>query len=131
MNRIQPNHNTYTHPEAVQWLTDFMVDIKKMVLIEENYQPFTMERLNEWDTHHEDIAQCLDFHAPLSSWTGKPPLEHQNALIHFYEWIADLKVFISGVYDNKDMVFDAERIEQADKYWAEITQCKKHRQIYY
>jgi hypothetical protein len=131
MNRIAPqNHHAKTHPEAVRWLTDFMIDLKKTVLLKQPYQPFTLDRLDEWNTHHADISECLDFEAPLSKWTGEPPLEHQQALTYFYELVADLKVIVGGHTSLLDNITE-ERIKEADNHYSEIARCRKRRTIYY
>lgn len=129
-NRIAPYNNTSrTHPEACDWLTDFMIDLKKMILLEEDYQPFTLERLNEWsDKHHDDIAGCVDMASTiLKRLFDEPVLEHADAISCFNGLVIDLKLRIIG----KELrEITPERIEEADKYYGELCRCRKNRRIY-
>ena len=37
------------HPDAVQWVSDLVLDLKLQILISHASPPITSERLNEWD----------------------------------------------------------------------------------
>lgn len=133
---IMSNHEfTYTHPKANKWLTDFLIDLKTMCRKKsegESYQPFTMERLNEWRIHREDIETCVDWesnfvkhHADLHDVLLH---EHASAVMHFNSLVIDLKMMLSGLeYE----AFTDERLREADKQYFEITRCRKHRAIHY
>lgn len=134
--RIAPNdHMTYTHPKANRWLTDFLIDLKTMCRKQsegEQYQPFTTERLNEWHTHREDVESCVDWESSFVKHQADLHdmliHEHASAVMHFNGLVIDLKLMIAGFeYE----AITPERIVEADKYYFEITRCRKHRAIHY
>lgn len=129
MRRIsENNHLNATHPEANDWLTDFMIDLKTMKT-EENYQPFTMERLSEWSTHRSDIESCWQFESSqFKRLSDNPVYEHASAIMHFNGLVIDLKLMVMGhEYDE----ITAERIREADGYYLEINRCRKNRRMFY
>jgi transposase-like protein len=106
-----------------------MIDLKRMVFIEKNYQPFTMERLEEWSNHRTDLESCFDYESSLTKrLSDNPVYEHANAIMHFNGLVIDLKLMVSGLpYD----AFTEERIAEADKYFTEIWRCQKRRTLFY
>lgn len=128
--RININNNAPTHTEANRYLTDLMIDLKKMVLIEPDYQPFTMERLNEWsDKHIKDIQECWDYlKMAYMNLADEIIYEHADAVSFFNAVIIDLKLMVSGIEHG---VFDEARIEMADHHWSDIVRCRKRRTIFY
>ena len=129
MRRTRDNSNTYTHPEAIKWLTQFMIDIKKMVYIDANYQPFTMERLEEWSKHRDDIETCADFESNMVKRLHDPLIsEHASAVMCFNGLVIDLKLMVVG--EKYDAITE-ERIAEAEKHYFEINQCRKTRTIFY
>jgi hypothetical protein len=129
MHRINNFNNTYTHPEANKWLQEFMVDLKKTVLIEADYQPFTMERLDEWATHLRDLESCFDYESTMMKRLyDNPVYEHSDAIACFNGLVIDLKLKLIG---HELRVIDEHRIAEAEKYFAEIHGCKKQPMIFY
>jgi hypothetical protein len=126
--RININNNAPTHTDANRYLTDLMIDLKKKVLLQVDYQPFTLERLNEWDSFRENIYECWD--GKINKHTGDPQPEHIWAEIFFTELIHDLKNVLQGHVKFEDWIDEA-RIVEAEKYWAEIVHCRKRRMIFY
>lgn len=127
MRRIHDNNMTYTHPEANHWLTEFMIDLKQMAA-GENYQPFTMERLNEWSKHRSDYETCADFESSFMKRLHDPLIsEHAEAMFCFNGIVIDLKLMVMGhEYD----AITAERIKEADKHYMDVTRCRKSPRIY-
>lgn len=129
MNRTRNNNLAQTHPEANRWLLNFMVDLKKMVFIDANYQPFTMERLDEWDAHRKDINSCFDWESSMIKHLSDDVVyEHIDAVMCFNGLIIDLKLMILG---HQFRPITPERCDEADKYQAEIWHCKKRQTIFY
>lgn len=129
MNRTRDNSNTYTHPEANKWLSKLLIDIKKMVFIDANYQPFTMERLNEWSTHRDNLESCWDWESnSMKRLSNDPVYEHADAIMCFNGLIVDLKLMVMG--EKYDSITEA-RINEAEKHYSEIFQCRKTRTIFY
>jgi hypothetical protein len=131
MNRTRDNSMSYTHPEANKWLTRFLIDLKKMVYKTEgeNYQPFTMERLNEWSSHRAELESCWDWESSsFKRLSDNPVYEHAAAIMCFNGLVVDLKLMVSG--HPFDEITEA-RINEAEKHYFEIHQCRKTRTIFY
>jgi hypothetical protein len=128
MNRTYNNNSAPTHPKANEWLTEFMIDLKYMA-IKQGYQPFTMERLEEWSKYRADIETCADFEFTLTKRLHNSLIhEHASAITHFNQLVIDLKLMVSGIsYD----AITEERVKEADTHFLEITRCRKNRRIYY
>lgn len=128
-NRIQRNDHTWTHPKANKWLTEFMINLKKMVLIEEDYQPFTMAYLDEWSEHRRDIESCVDYMSSMVKHISNDLVpEHMDIISCFNQIIIDLKLMVIGEKYNP---ITPERIEEADGYYMKLHHCRKQRTIYY
>jgi len=135
MNRFAPDMMDFTHKEANRWLRELMVNLKRMVLIEENYQPFTIEFLNEWtDKHHDDINSCADWLSSYKQMVARGVSdmlipEHINAVIFFNKVVLDLKLIVLGRDPMRP--FTEERLTEADQHYSDIVQCRKTRTIFY
>ncbi len=60
MNRIADPVGMCTHSDAMVWVTQLVIDLKKQLL---GYpiEPITMQRLDEWtNKHHRDLEKCRD-----------------------------------------------------------------------
>lgn len=129
MNRIAPRTHSYTHPEANRWLAAFMIDLKKMVYIGTNYQPFTMERLNEWSNHRTDLESCFDYESTLTKRLyDNPVYEHADAILCFNGLVVDLKLMVMG---EEYEPFTEKRIAEGDRYFHEIWRCQKRQTLFY
>jgi hypothetical protein len=132
MNRMSTRNRDYreTHPEAQEWLYHFTLDMKKMFYKTsgENYQPFSMERLEEWHTHREDIESCGNFlsesfkslHNPFSH-------EHGREIVAINAIVINLKLMLIG--EKYELTEDM--VQEADRAFMEITRCRKHRVVFY
>lgn len=131
MNRIAQNNLAPTHPEANKWLTELMINLKKMLYLEENYQPFTMDFLNEWSgKHHSDVESCGDYESAMVKRISDEIIpEHIDAMLCFTQIVTDLKLIVSGQEPIRP--FTDERMKEADKYYGEIHDCRKRRTIFY
>lgn len=123
------NNYSPTHPKANKWLTDFMIDLKKMLYVDTNYQPFTMQRLEEWSVMRDEIEECVDWESSFDKrLTDNLIHEHAAAIMHFNGLVIDLKLMVSNFeYD----AITENRIIEADKHYMEVTRCKKHLRIHY
>jgi hypothetical protein len=122
------NHLTFTHPEANEWLTELMLDLKGMAA-KQGYQPFTMERLEEWSKHRSDIETCADFEFTLTKRLHNPLIhEHASAIMFFNGIVMDLKLMLSGFPFDE---ITAERVKEADTHYLEIARCRKARRMFY
>lgn len=130
MSRFAPElNNVETHPEALRWLTDLMIGVVKMTK-DINYQPFTVERLNEWhDKHSKDVSSCADYQSNMVKRISNDLIpEHQEALFFFNTVVFDLKLIALG--NMPVHPFDDDRIAEANKHFSEIARCRKHRLFY-
>ena len=125
MTRFAPElNNAETHPEALTYLTDLMIGVVKM-MDDINYQPFTVERLNEWHkTHRKDISSCADYTSNMVKRISNDLIpEHLNTLHFFNTVVFDLKLIALGQMPIHP--FDEERIKEANKHFSEIANCRK------
>lgn len=134
INRIAPQDNyAPTHAKANAWLTDFLIDLKTMCRKQskgEDYQPFTIERLNEWSEWvSPEYSSCWDWEsATIKRLSDNPVYEHDSEIAFFNTLIIDLKLMVSGL--EYDAITD-ERLAEADRHWAKLMDCKKTQRIYY
>jgi hypothetical protein len=126
------NQYSPTHPKANRWLTDFMIDLKLMKQGKEQYQPFTMDRLNQWSEWvSPEYETCADWELSFEKrvdLTDNLIKEHANAIMYFNGVVMDLKLMVSGLEYSE---ITDERLIEADKYWHELVYCKKHLSIRY
>jgi hypothetical protein len=128
MSRIHNDNSAPTHPQANEWLSDFVIDVKKMML-KANYQPFTMERLNEWSGHRSDIESCWDFESSqIKRLSDNPVYEHSEAIMYFNGLVVDLKLLL---IEEEVKAITAERLKDVDTHYFEIVRCRKNQRIYY
>jgi hypothetical protein len=126
--RIHNDNSAPTHPEANEWLTEFVIDLKKMML-EQAYQPFTMERLNKWSEHCRGIESCVDFESSFTKRLHDPLIsEHASAIMYFNGIVIDLKLMVAG--EEYEPITE-ERIKEAGTHYLEITRCRKARRMFY
>lgn len=133
MNRISSRNRDYreTHPEAQDWLYHFTMDIKKMFYKTsgDSYQPFSMERLEEWNTHREDIESCSRFERDATKYLHNPrAYEHSDVIMTINGIVSDLKLMVAGLPYRP---LTEERVQEADKAFMEITRCRKTRVVFY
>jgi len=129
MERIARNDFGPSHEDANKWLRALMTDIKKTVYLEENYQPFAMERLQEWSKHRADIETCVNYdHIKRVNLTDYFTHEHDEAIMYFNGLIMDLKLMVLG---EEFEAITEERIKDIDKHFVEIWRCRKKRTVFY
>jgi hypothetical protein len=132
MNRISSRNRDYreTHPEAQDWLYHFTLDLKKMFYKTsgENYQPFSMERLEEWTQHREDIETCGSFLSEQFKSLHNPFVhDHDKEVMAINAVIINLKLMLIGEkYELAESM-----IQEADRAFMEITRCRKRRVVFY
>lgn len=131
--RISNRNRDYreTHPEVQDWLYHFTLDLKKMFYKTsgESYQPFSMERLEEWTTHREDLESCTSFERDTIKYLHNPIRhEHADVIMTINGLVADLKLMVSGL---PYRALTEERIQEADRAFMEITYCRKRRVVFY
>lgn len=122
-----------SHPEAQDWLYHFTLDLKKMFYKTSgaSYQPFSMERLEEWHRHREDIESCVDWESDFV----KHQADLHDMLIHEH---ASEVMAINAIVINLKLMLIGEKyeltetmIQEADRAFMEITRCKKTRVVFY
>jgi hypothetical protein len=56
--RIMDDPGICNHEQAMSWVNQLIIDLKKQLLGVPPAEPITMDRLNEWQAHHRQLEQC-------------------------------------------------------------------------
>lgn len=58
MRSIQKPTGIWIHNEAIGWINSLMIDLKLRIGGQEPYAPMTMERLDAFGAHYNDLMRC-------------------------------------------------------------------------
>jgi hypothetical protein len=121
---------TYTHPEAQDYLYHLTVDAKCLFYKTkgENYQPFSMDRLEEWSRHRSDIETCGGFERDMFKYLSNDFVyQHDTEIMAINALVIELKLMVSG-YDYK---LTEGIVTEASKAFLRISECRKKRVVFY
>jgi hypothetical protein len=107
------------HDAAIFWINALMVDLKLRIVGQEPTAPMTMERLDEFNAHYNDLMRCK-VNATTSRYSYRPVPKHDSAADWLNRLVINLKKFLLGFEGDP---ITLERLAEFREYRAEIESC--------